>query len=675
MKTHFRQYCTPAKPLDHFPTTQTFHRPNRIRRIYYMSDLIQQMHCATTAVIFQPQALNYWNCRLEAEVYKTCKELPRIDAICLHGFLCEAKYSTMYLIKGLIVGLLVEQAQAQITPTPVSEPVPTVLPSDVVSSETIPPALLSESVQSKSPVTEPTPTILPSGTIQPESPTKPASTEPTSTEPTSTEPTSTEPTSTEPTSTEPTSTEPTSTEPTSTEPTSTEPTSTEPTSTEPTSTEPTSTEPTSTEPTSTEPTSTEPTPILSPSDTTIPKLPSTESPVESTSIESIPSSTLPPESRIGSTPTGTTPTESERTPTTSMLPGSIPSESIPPESTSPESIPPESTSPESIPPQSTSPESIPPQSTSPESIPTEPTPTAPTLPESLPSESTPPESIPPESTASETPSIQTPNEPPQITEGRTSPPESPQEPTKAASETIGSPDVTQPGITDQGTAISPTSTSSPAGEIDLQDADLGPNARFILIGGEPAMYVHPTAALHLLYTNICLSLLTAPPNGEASFSLNISLPPNITPGELVNLLASIRVESNGTSMPRDRSLFKREMTGSRLRMILDEKSIYDKELETTGGKFQEVKSEKTSISDQPSIKMVQRSGSNPVALTVRGLSLVKAEKQTAPAEKQTAPAEKQTAPAEKQTAPSEKQTAPAEKQTAPAEKQTAPAEK
>ncbi|EXL66022.1 hypothetical protein FOPG_17785 [Fusarium oxysporum f. sp. conglutinans race 2 54008] len=35
-------------------------------------------------------------------------------------------------------------------------------------------------------------------------------------------------------------------------------------------------------------------------------------------------------------------------------------------------------------------------------------------------------------------------------------------------------------------------------------------------------------------------------------------------------------------MPRARSLFRREMTGSRLRMILDEKSIYDKELETTG---------------------------------------------------------------------------------------------
>ncbi|EGU86783.1 hypothetical protein FOXB_02699, partial [Fusarium oxysporum f. sp. conglutinans Fo5176] len=268
------------------------------------------------------------------------------------------------------------------------------------------------------------------------------------------------------------------------------------------------------------------------------------SPVESTSIEFIPSSTLPPESPIGSTPTGTTPAESEPTPTTSTLPGSIPSESISPESTPPASIPPESTPVASIPPEST---------------PTEPTPTAPTLPGS-----TPPESIPPESTASETPNIQTPNKPSQITEGRTSPPESPQEPTKAASETIGSPDVTQPGITDQGTAISPTSTSSPAGEIDLQDADLGPNARFILIGGEPAI------------------LLTAPPNGEASFSLNISLPPNITPGELVNLLASIRVESNGTSMPRARSLFRREMTGSRLRMILDEKSIYDKELETTG---------------------------------------------------------------------------------------------
>ncbi|EXK75594.1 hypothetical protein FOQG_19639 [Fusarium oxysporum f. sp. raphani 54005] len=35
-------------------------------------------------------------------------------------------------------------------------------------------------------------------------------------------------------------------------------------------------------------------------------------------------------------------------------------------------------------------------------------------------------------------------------------------------------------------------------------------------------------------------------------------------------------------MPRARSLFRREMTGSRLQMILDEKSIYDKELKTTG---------------------------------------------------------------------------------------------
>ncbi|KAH7173058.1 hypothetical protein DER46DRAFT_470818, partial [Fusarium sp. MPI-SDFR-AT-0072] len=302
--------------------------------------------------------------------------------------------------------------------------------------------------------------------------------------------------------------------------------------------------------------------------------------VEPTLIESIPSSTLLPESPIGSTPTGTTPTESEPTPT---LPGSIPSESIPPESTPPESTP-ESTPTELTPIQSPPPESTPVASIPPESTPIEPTPTASMLPESLPPESIPPESIPPESIppesippesippesippesrASETPSIQTSNEPSQITEGRTSPPESPQEPTKAASEPIGSPDVTRPGTTDLGTAISPASTSSPAGEIDLQDANLGPNARFISIGGEPAI------------------LLTAPPNGEASFSLNISKPSNITPGELVNLLASIRVESNGTSNPRARPLFRRERTGSRLQMILDEKSIYDKELETTG---------------------------------------------------------------------------------------------
>lgn len=61
-------------------------------------------------------------------------------------------------------------------------------------------------------------------------------------------------------------------------------------------------------------------------------------------------------------------------------------------------------------------------------------------------------------------------------------------------------------------------------------------------------------------------------------------------------------------------------------MIMDEKSIYDKELKTTGGKFEEVKSEKTAVSAHPKIEIIQKSRNNPVALTFRGLSLIKAER-------------------------------------------------
>ncbi|WJG34590.1 uncharacterized protein FOBCDRAFT_236200 [Fusarium oxysporum Fo47] len=139
-------------------------------------------------------------------------------------------------------------------------------------------------------------------------------------------------------------------------------------------------------------------------------------------------------------------------------------------------------------------------------------------------------------------------------------------PTKAVSIPTGKTDKTQLSITDFRTVTSPS--SSPTGkslELDLS------NAQF------------------------------TPPNGRASFSLNIRKPLNIAPGELVNLIALIR-------------------------MIMDEKSIYDKELETTGGKFEEVKSEKIAVLAYLKIKIIQKSGNNPVALTFCGLLLVKAER-------------------------------------------------
>ncbi|PNP73893.1 hypothetical protein FNYG_12852 [Fusarium nygamai] len=138
------------------------------------------------------------------------------------------------------------------------------------------------------------------------------------------------------------------------------------------------------------------------------------------------------------------------------------------------------------------------------------------------------------------------------------------------------------------------------------------------------------------------------------------------------------------------------MTGSRLQMIMDERSIYNKELETTGGKFQEVKSEKTTISDHPNVEMVQSSGEKPVALTVRGLSLVKAERSaisvkeptisakeptisakepTVPVKEPTISAKEPTVPAKEPTVPVKEPTVPAKEPTVPAKEPTIPVKK
>ncbi|EXK77720.1 hypothetical protein FOQG_17588 [Fusarium oxysporum f. sp. raphani 54005] len=330
----------------------------------------------------------------------------------------------------------------------------------------------------------------------------------------------------------------------------------------------------------------------------IPTISTLESIPTISTLESIPT-VSPPESipTVSSLESIPTISSLESVPTISTLesiPKSIPTisslESIPTVS-SLESIPTISTL-ESVPTISSL-ESIPTVSP-PESIPT-----VSTL-ESIPTVST-PGSTPPESTTFQTLIKQSPNEPTQTPEGSSQAPNSLRVPIKAVSVPTGKTDKTQLGTTDFRTVSSPS--SSPTGkslEIDFSDAQFGEHA----------------------------SLLLAPPNGRASFSLDVRKPPNIAPGELVNLTASIRVDFIGVPNPQVRSLFRRESTGSHLQIIMDEKSIYDKELETTGGKFEEVKSEKTAVSAHPRIEIIQKSGNNPVALTFRGLSLVKSESST-----------------------------------------------
>ncbi|KAH8686172.1 hypothetical protein BGZ61DRAFT_297531, partial [Ilyonectria robusta] len=177
------------------------------------------------------------------------------------------------------------------------------------------------------------------------------------------------------------------------------------------------------------------------------------------------------------------------------------------------------------------------------------------------------------------------------TEGAAGTFNTPQEPTRPVNEPTGA---TQPQATGFRTLTSPS--SRPTGksiELDLSDATLGQHA-------------------------------TAPPNGNASFSLNITKPLDIAPGELVRLIASIRVEEVGAPSPQVGLLLRRDLTGSTLQMIMDQKTIYDKELETTAGKFKEVESEKTMSSDNPKLEIIQESGAKPVDVTIRGIRLAEA---------------------------------------------------
>lgn len=128
-------------------------------------------------------------------------------------------------------------------------------------------------------------------------------------------------------------------------------------------------------------------------------------------------------------------------------------------------------------------------------------------------------------------------------------------------------------------------------------------------------------------TNMGRSVLEPPPNGEATFSVKVEEPLDIEEGNLVELEAVVQVVESSSNR-RKRFLIGRQDRGNRLQMIMNEKVIYDKEVDETAGKFQRIKSEKTQFVKNPVVQVLQTSGDNPVALSVSGLGFVKSETPT-----------------------------------------------
>ncbi|KAM5357574.1 hypothetical protein ACJZ2D_016131 [Fusarium nematophilum] len=135
----------------------------------------------------------------------------------------------------------------------------------------------------------------------------------------------------------------------------------------------------------------------------------------------------------------------------------------------------------------------------------------------------------------------------------------------------------------------PPSATGKSVPLELGDATLGDYAEFTKVNGETAIRMSP------------------PANGQASFSLDVKTPLEISTGEFAKMKASIRVGG--------------ENKRTNLQMFVDGSSVYDEDPVSTEGKFQQVTSERFKPSKNPKIKMVQRNGDEPVELTVKGVRI------------------------------------------------------
>ncbi|KAF4974853.1 hypothetical protein FZEAL_8314 [Fusarium zealandicum] len=146
---------------------------------------------------------------------------------------------------------------------------------------------------------------------------------------------------------------------------------------------------------------------------------------------------------------------------------------------------------------------------------------------------------------------------------------------------------------------SPTSTSEPV-VVDLSNATVGDNAEMIEVEGKPAIR------------------LNAPANGEATFTVSVETTDDLDTDELVRLVASILVGEGSDSAKLRRRAAE---TDCSLRMIVDNKKVYDEPLMSTGGQFQDVSGTGVALSEKPDVQVTQSCRSQPASLTVRDVSL------------------------------------------------------
>ncbi|PTD04162.1 hypothetical protein FCULG_00001921 [Fusarium culmorum] len=142
-------------------------------------------------------------------------------------------------------------------------------------------------------------------------------------------------------------------------------------------------------------------------------------------------------------------------------------------------------------------------------------------------------------------------------------------------------------------------------KLNLSDATLGLYATFIEIDGHRAIRLAP------------------PPNGEASFTIEVNTNLEFPPDSFVKLLTSIKVENICPNTKRNSKVFERDDAGNGFRAVYDKKTISKKELKGPGKKTQQIDSKKFKPEVGKALQVIVKGGSNPVAGTVTGASLRK----------------------------------------------------
>jgi hypothetical protein len=139
-------------------------------------------------------------------------------------------------------------------------------------------------------------------------------------------------------------------------------------------------------------------------------------------------------------------------------------------------------------------------------------------------------------------------------------------------------------------------------KLNLEDATLGPYARFIDLDGQKAILLEP------------------PPDSTSNFTLKVQRPYTFRSESLVYLKAFVKVDEVCPTSRR-RIFLRQDKRAAKLSEYDNDNEILKRDTSDTRDKFEEIDSDKFLLNDTTELWVKLEAGSNPVALTFSNASL------------------------------------------------------